>query len=249
VYHDGLVLLAIGTRVLQLEVVRQLEVELYGAALPRASQAVLQVEIDLGAIEGTVTLAGYWPGIWDISGSGIGGKPIQIDVPEYQAQGVAIPTEIEFNGGLTTARLDNIRTQDRSGLAQSMGLVEGSVSNDATLLPKTVYIFAKADGDNQLAQGETIQSLDAITLVREDDSTIRQASASYLRTVTDGAGYAHLLAVFPEAAGTYTSTSPVIMAIGEITTGGGSRHITALSEAHYILDNQNIHADIRLRNQ
>lgn len=206
-------------------------------------------KLHTNTIEGTVTLAGYWPGIWDISGSGIGGKPIQIDVPEYQAQGVAIPTEIEFNGGLTTARLDNIRTQDRSGLAQSMGLVEGSVSNDATLLPKTVYIFAKADGDNQLAQGETIQSLDAITLVREDGSTIRQASASYLRTVTDGAGYAHLLAVFPEAAGTYTSTSPVIMAIGEITTSGGSRHITALSEAHYILDNQNIHTDIRLRNQ
>lgn len=206
-------------------------------------------KLHTNTIEGTVTLAGYWPGIWDISGSGIGGKPIQIDVPEYQAQGVAIPTEIEFNGGLTTARLDNIRTQDRSGLAQSMGLVEGSVSNDATLLPKTVYIFAKADGDNQLAQGESIQSLDAITLVREDGTTIRQASASYLRTVTDGAGYAHLLAVFPEAAGTYTSTSPVIMAIGEITTGGGSRHITALSEAHYILDNQNIHADIRLRNQ
>lgn len=206
-------------------------------------------KLHTNTIEGTVTLAGYWPGIWDISGSGIGGKPIQIDVPEYQAQGVAIPTEIEFNGGLTTARLDNIRTQDRSGLAQSMGLVEGSVSNDATLLPKTVYIFAKADGDNQLAEGETIQSLDAITLVREDGSTIRQASANYLRTVTDGAGYAHLLAVFPEAAGTYTSTSPVIMAIGEITTGGGSRHITALSEAHYILDNQNIHADIRLRNQ
>lgn len=206
-------------------------------------------KLHTNTIEGTVTLAGYWPAVWDISGSGIGGKPIQIDVPEYQAQGVAIPTEIEFNGGLTTARLDNIRTQDRSGLAQSMGLVEGSVSNDATLLPKTVYIFAKADGDNQLAQGESIQSLDAITLVREDGSTIRQASASYLRTVTDGAGYAHLLAVFPEAAGTYTSTSPVIMAIGEITTGGGSRHITALSEAHYILDNQNIHADIRLRNQ
>lgn len=200
-------------------------------------------------IEGTVTLAGYWPAVWDISGAGIGGKPIQIDVPEYQAQGVAIPTEVELSGGLTTVRLDNIRTQDRSGLAQSMGLVEGSVSNDATLLPKTVYIFAKADGDNQLAQGESIQSLDAITLVREDGSTIRQASASYLRTVTDGAGYAHLLAVFPEAAGTYTSTSPVIMAIGEITTGGGSRHITALSEAHYILDNQNIHTDIRLRNQ
>lgn len=206
-------------------------------------------KLHTNTIEGTVTLAGYWPGIWDISGSGIGGKPIQIDVPEYQAQGVAIPTEIEISGGLTTVRLDNIRTQDRSGLAQSMGLVEGSVSNDATLLPKTVYVFAKADGDNQLAEGETIQSLDAITLVRGDGSTIRQASASYLRTVTDGAGYAHLLAVFPEAAGTYTSTSPVIMAIGEITTGGGSRHITALSEAHYILDNQNIHTDIRLRNQ
>lgn len=212
----------------------------------RAAGAIRKLHTN--TIEGTVVLAGYRPTVWDITGSKIGGRPIDLDVLGY-GRGVVVPTEVELADGVTTVRLDNIRPQDRSGVAQSMGLVEGSVSNDATLLPKTVYIFAKADGDNQLAEGETIQSLDAITLVREDGSTIRQATAGYLRMVTDGAGYAHLLAVFPEAAGTYTSTSPVIMAIGEITTGGGSRHITALSTAHYILDNQNIHADIRLRNR
>lgn len=210
----------------------------------RAAGAIRKLHTN--TIEGTVTLAGYRPGIWDLMGSGIGGLPIELDVPEYRAQGVAIPTEVELADGVTIARLDNIRTQDRSGLAQSMGLVEGSISNDATLLPKTVYIFGKADGANQL--GGTFQSLTAITLVREDGTTLRQASGTYLRSISDGAGYLHLLAVLPEAAGSYTSTSPIIMAIGEITTGAGSQHISAAIEPHYILDNQNIHIDIRLRN-
>lgn len=211
----------------------------------RAAGAIRRLHTN--TIEGTVTLAGYRPGIWDLLGSGIGGLPIELNVPEYRAQGVAIPTEVELADGVTVAKLDNIRTQDRSGLAQSMGLVEGSISNDATLLPKTVYIFGKADGANQL--GGAFQGLTAITLVRGDGTTLRQASGTYLRSISDGAGYLHLLAVLPEAAGSYTSTSPIILAIGEITTGAGSKHISAAIEPHYILDNQNIHIDIRLRNQ
>ena len=211
----------------------------------RAAGAIRKLHTN--TIEGTVTLAGYRPGIWDLMGSGIGGLPIELNVPEYRAQGVVIPTEVELADGVTIAKLDNIRTQDRSGLAQSMGLVEGSISNDASQLPKTVYIFGKADGANQL--GGTFQGLTAITLVREDGTTLRQASGTYLRSISDGAGYLHLLAVLPEAAGSYTSTSPIIMAIGEITTGEGSQHISAAIEPHYILDNQNIHIDIRLRNQ
>lgn len=200
-------------------------------------------------IEGTVVLAGYRPMLWDISGAGIGGQPIELDVPEYNAQGVAIPTELELADGITTVRLDNIRTQDRSGVAQSMGLVEGSVSNDASLLPKTVYIFGKADGNNQIAEGDSFQTLDSITLIRTDGTTLLQNNANYLKTATDTAGYLHLLAIFPEAAGTYTSVSPISLAVAEITTGGGTQHITAVIEPpKYILDNQNIHIDLRLQN-
>ena len=200
------------------------------------------------AIEGTVTLAGYRPSMWDIIGSGIGGFPITLDIPEYGPSATAVPTEIMLADGVTTVRLDNIRTQDRNGVARSMGLVEGSVSNDATLLPQTVYIFGRADMDNQIPDGETMTSLDRIILVREDGTYIQQTNANYLRNVTDTAGYLHLLAVFPEAAGTYTSISPVSAVIGEMTTSGGTIHITAPVEAKYIIDNQNIHVDLRLRN-
>jgi hypothetical protein len=50
----GLLLGAVLVGVLELEALRQLEVELDGAALPLAAEAVLQVEVDLGAVEGAV---------------------------------------------------------------------------------------------------------------------------------------------------------------------------------------------------
>lgn len=200
-------------------------------------------------IEGSITLGGYHPALWDLSGAGVGGYPLEIDVPEYQARGTVVPTEIILADGVTVVQLNNIRTQDRSGVARSMGLVEGSVSNDASLLPKTVYIFGKGDGENQIPDGETLASLDGITLARADGTTIVQNNSTYLKTATDSAGYLHLLAVFPEAAGTYTSASPISAVVAEITTDGGTQHITALVDPpKYILDNQNIHVDLRIRN-
>lgn len=200
-------------------------------------------------IEGSITLGGYRPALWDLSGAGVGGYPLEIDVPEYQAQGTVVPTEILLADGVTVIQLNNIRTQDRSGVARSMGLVEGTISNDASLLPKTVYIFGKGDGESQIPDGETLASLDEITLARADGTTIVQNNSTYLKTATDSAGYLHLLAVFPEAAGTYTSTSPISAVVAEITTDGGTQHITALVDPpKYILDNQNIHVDLRIRN-
>ena len=173
----------------------------------RAGGAIKKLHTNV--IEGTVALAGYRPGIWDLAGAGIGGLPIEVDVPEYRAQGVAIPTEVELGGGTTTIKLDNIRTQDRSGVAQSMGLVEGTVANDATLLPKTVYIFGKADDehDNQVWPGYTFKELASIIIMRADGTVAGQTNANYLRAVTDEAGYLHLLAVFPADGGTWTSPS------------------------------------------
>jgi hypothetical protein len=219
----------------------------------RAGGAIKKLHTNV--IEGSVALAGYRPGIWDLAGAGIGGLPIEVDVPEYRAQGVAIPTEIELGDGVTKIKLDNIRTQDRSGVAQSMGLVEGTVANDATLLPKTVYIFGKADDekDNQVWPDYTFKELISISLFRSNNTGMIQNDPNYLRTVVDEAGYLHLLAVFPASGGTWTSPAPITTAVAQINTsptpGSTNQTIVAcLDPPKYILDNQNIHVDIRLRN-
>ncbi len=219
----------------------------------RAGGAIKKLHTNV--IEGAVALAGYRPGIWDLAGAGIGGLPIEVDVPEYRAQGVAIPTEVELGDGVTKIKLDNIRTQDRSGVAQSMGLVEGTVANDATLLPKTVYIFGKADDekDNQVWPGYSFKELISVVLFRSNNTGIIQNNPNYLRTVVDEAGYLHLLAVFPADGGTWTSTAPITTAVAQINTspspGSTNQTIVAcLDPPKYVLDNQNIHVDIRLRN-
>ena len=58
--HDGAVLLAVLAGVLQLEALRQLAVQLDGAALPGAAQGVGQMEVQLGAVEGAVALVDMW---------------------------------------------------------------------------------------------------------------------------------------------------------------------------------------------
>ena len=52
--HDGAVLLAVLSGVLQFKPLRQLAVQLDGAALPGAAQGIGQMEVQLGAIEGAV---------------------------------------------------------------------------------------------------------------------------------------------------------------------------------------------------
>ena len=54
--HDGALLGAVGVHVLQVKVERHLEVELHGTALPGTAERVLQMEVDLGAVEGAIAL-------------------------------------------------------------------------------------------------------------------------------------------------------------------------------------------------
>ena len=56
VQHDGPVFLAIGPDVVHIKPLRHLEIQLNGAALPGSADAVLQMEVDLGPVEGTVPL-------------------------------------------------------------------------------------------------------------------------------------------------------------------------------------------------
>lgn len=212
-------------------------------------------KLHTNTIEGTVVLAGYRLGLWDLSGSGVGGLPVSLDVPEYKAQGVAIPTEVVLSNGQTSVKLDNIRTQDRSGVANSMGLVEGTVANDATLLPKTVYVFGKPDNshDNQLWEDRTFNKLDVIMLMRADGTVIGQNDQAYLRTVVDEAGYRHLLGVFPVNTGSWESVSPITTAVAGISYSSSATNeqliVACLDPPKYVIDNQNIHVDIRIRNQ
>ena len=59
VNHDWLLLGAVGVNVLKLEVVRQLEVKLDGAALPRATKAVGQMEVNLWTVESAIALVDH----------------------------------------------------------------------------------------------------------------------------------------------------------------------------------------------
>src|SRR5699024_7563020 len=56
VQHDGTMLFAVSTHVGDVEALGHLEVYLDGTALPGTADAVMQVEVDLRAIEGTVAL-------------------------------------------------------------------------------------------------------------------------------------------------------------------------------------------------
>ena len=57
--HHRTVLAAVGAGVFQLKPFRKLEIELDGAALPGAADGILQMEVDLGAVEGTVPLIDF----------------------------------------------------------------------------------------------------------------------------------------------------------------------------------------------
>mmetsp|Transcript_14379 Transcript_14379/g.38822 ORF Transcript_14379/g.38822 Transcript_14379/m.38822 type:complete len:426 (+) Transcript_14379:336-1613(+) len=56
VHHDGLLALSFAIHVLELEALGQVEIALYGGALPRAANGIPNLEVNLWAIEGTSTL-------------------------------------------------------------------------------------------------------------------------------------------------------------------------------------------------
>ena len=54
--HNGLLFGAVAVNILKLKVMRKLEVKLDGTALPRATQAIGKMEVNLGPIEGAIAL-------------------------------------------------------------------------------------------------------------------------------------------------------------------------------------------------
>ena len=203
------------------------------------------VQLHTNVFEGKMTLAGYRLDIWDLSTGNVGGFPIGINVPEYGANGTAIPTEIILSDGVTQVSLDNVRTADRSEIANSMGLSADAISNNASAVPESVYVFARIN--NGVPHAKAIGGLiHYVKLYDEDGVVASQTSSTYLKTVVDGAGYCHILAIFPASAqpSGYAPIKPINRVSAE-WSGVGMEYVTPLDNPKYAYDGQNVHVDIR----
>lgn len=194
------------------------------------------VQLHTNVFEGDITLAGYFTTLWDLQGSGEGGQPISINVPEYDAEGTAIPTELELRDGVTILHLNNIRTADRSEVAQSMGLTADAISNTATMLPDTVYIFG-------VGRGTASGALTSVELLCNGTVKATQTAPAYLKTAEDNAGYMHYCAMFPPTPGSTYSSDPIDSI--RITVGGAGIN-SAIVNAKALLQSQGVHVDIRV---
>ena len=204
------------------------------------------VALHTNAIEGTMTLAGYRLSLWDFSTSYIGGQPVSIRIPEYGANGNVVPTEIVLGDGVTQVSLDNIRTPDRNEVANAMGLSSDAISNNASTIPNSVYIFARLSNYVVDHSGLALGSISDVDLIDTQDNVTAQTNAAYIKTVKDAAGYTHIVAIFPTAdkPGGYATTYP-INRIG--FTMDGSPISLALDNPKYAYGGQNVHVDIRFK--
>lgn len=202
-------------------------------------------QLHTNIIEGTMVLAGYRTDIWNLSGDRVGGKPVTITVPEYGAHGIAVPTEIELGNGCTRVSLDNIRGADRSEQARSMGLTQDAISNNASQIPATAYIFARFDDYATEQSGVTPGTVTSVEFIADGGSVLAtQNDTNYIRTVTDAVGYLHICAVLPASVTGYAANTPVTQV--RFTMDGTAR-TAVLDNPKYALAGQAMHADIRVR--
>lgn len=203
------------------------------------------VQLHTNIYEGEITLAGYRSEIWNLAGDHAGGKPISIEVPEYGAQGTAVPTAVEFGGGVTRVSLDNIRTADRSEVARSMGLTGDAISNTARTLPNTAYVFARYDDYTTQETGLAPGSVTAVEFIADGGTVLAsQTDTNFIKTAEDAAGYLHICTVLPAITAGYAASTPI--AAVRFTMGGTAR-TAVLDNPKYSLGGQALHADIRLR--
>ncbi len=207
------------------------------------------VQLHTNTVEGSVTLAGYRPDLWDLTGSGEGGLPVALTVPEYGiSDTVAIPTEMEIADGVTVVTLDNIRRADRSEIANSMGLTADAISSASSSLPDTVWIFGRADMYSLQSAGKTPDP-STWSMRLFDTSGTQTASITdpnYLKYVRDGAGYWHAVGVIP-AAQVGSAFEVALIAAGDVWAGSGLPVTAVLDVPKYVLANQNVHIDLRFR--
>ena len=209
------------------------------------------VQLHTNVVEGSVVLAGYRPDLWDLDGTGEGGLPIALTVPEYGIEDtVVVPTELEIADGVTSVTLDNVRRADRSEVANSMSLTADAIGTASTTLPDTVWIFARADMSYlQEGGGKTPLTSWTIKLYNTNGAQVGSAiSGPYLKFVKDSAGYWHALGVIPASETALASDYPIgIVAVSNWAITDPYPVCAALDNPKYALAGQNVHVDIRLR--
>ena len=200
-----------------------------------------KAQLHTNVFEGKMTLAGYRLDVWDFTSGNVGGMPIGINVPEYGAQGTAIPTEIILGEGVTQVSLDNIRTADRSEIANAMGLSADAISNNASAVPNSVYVFARM---NRYSKYATPGSVTNVKIYTEDGVAATQSNSGYIKIVEDTAGYAHIVAVFPTAdqPGGYATNKPIQRVSA---TWSGTEYMAVFDNPKYAYGGQNVQVDLR----
>lgn len=188
-------------------------------------------------IEGTVTAMGYLTDIWDIGGSfgGTGGRPIYLDVPEYGFAGPVVPTEVTFKDGHTEIKLDNIRTADRSEVANSMGLSADAVSNSA--YTNTVHLFARNWDATASAGGRTGNPSTTLDLYDIDGTLV--ASVTGCTVTYDAASWCHVTGYLPADAQGYSLKPVALVKCGAVSA--------VLDAPTPLLAGQAVHVDFRFR--
>lgn len=198
------------------------------------------VQLHTNVFEGTVTLAGYRLSAWDIHGSGEGGMPIGIDIPEYDAQGTAVPTEMEIRDGTTVLKLNNIRTADRSEVANSMGLTADSVSNGSSQLPSAVFVFSRID---PRFGKYTLSSVTSVSIVDSAGTVMAtQSNTQFIKTASDNAGYSHVCALFVPTTG--VNHAPRGIASIRFVMGGQT-FTSTVTNPKEATAGQGVHIDVR----
>lgn len=211
-------------------------------------------QLHTNVFEGTMVLAGYRLDVWDFSSGQVGGQPIGIEVPEYGANGTAVPTEIIIGDGATQVSLDNIRTADRSELANSMGLSADANSNSADAVPDTVFIFAKIDDQRAQDTGYNrpdIYGVSEVILITDGGGTAyAQNDTNYIKAkISDDAGYYHVAAVFPSSLKPtgFAPTNPIINV--SLKMGNNQYWTATVTNPKNAYAGQHVHVDIRFKKQ
>ena len=203
------------------------------------------VQLHTNVFEGKMVLAGYRPDIWDFSQSYVGGNSIAIEVPEYGANGNAVPTEIILGDGVTQVSLDNIRSAERSEISNSMSKTDDAISNNASSVPNSVYIFARLN-TSETVNGVTPGAIASVDLLDDTGVTHTQSNATYIKTAKDSAGYWHVFAVFrtEDVPSGYAPMKPIERVA---VTWGGVQRIAVFDNPKYAYGSQNVHVDIRFK--
>lgn len=204
------------------------------------------VQLHTNVFEGNITLAGYRLGLWDLYGSGEGGMPLELVIPEYGAQGTAIPTEMIISDGVTMLTLNNVRTADRSEVAVSMGLTADAISNSSTTLPSAVFVFARMDP--RCYSTGIPGNVTAVEIL--DDAGVSMATQTdpnFIKRAEDNAGYDHVCALFTPNPGTPYAPRPIASVKITVHSQANIYIYATVTNPKAVTALQGIHVDVRVK--